>query len=171
MGAATGERLKCWTFVLLVITQVASYRRIRWLQSTCNRPVVSLTPRLGRLGSNSFPLQFSTLRGLTDSLCDSHLTIVVGGAKQDSLGLPVREGLNPEPKPASHRRSILRPQIQSYRFHCDLAANNFQAENANSETRLPQSHSLIRLSWMRLSFILVFHLQITKLGSLRFGRL
>lgn len=127
---------------------------------------------MGRLGSNSFPLQFSTLRGLTDSLCDSHLTtIVVGGAKQDFLGLPVRAGLNPEPRPAPHRRPILHPQIQSYRFHYDLTANNSIAENANSETGLPQSHSLIRLSWMRLSFRVVFHLRITKLGSLRFGRL
>ncbi len=126
---------------------------------------------MGRLGSNSFPLQFSTLEGLIDSQCDSHLTIVVGGAKQDSLGLPVRAGLNPEPRPASHRRLILHPQIQSYRFHYDLAANNFIVQNANSETRPPQSHSLIRPSWMRLSFRLVFHLRITKLGSLRFSRL
>lgn len=130
-----------------------------------------MTPRSGRLGSNSFPLLFSTLRGLIDSLCDSHLTIVVADAEQDSLGLPVLAGLDPEPRPASRRRPILHPQIQNYRFHYDLAANNFIVESANSETRLPQSHLLTRLSWMRLNFRLVFHLRITKLGSLRFSRL
>jgi len=86
--------------------------------------------------------------------------------------LPVRAGLNPEPRPAFHRRPNFHPQIQSfsYHFHYDLAANYFLVENANSEIRLLQIHSLIRLSWMTLSFRLVFHLRITKLGSLRFGR-
>ena len=130
-----------------------------------------MTPRLDRLGSNFFPLQSFALQVLIDALYDSHLTIVVGGAKQGSLRLLIRVSLSPEPKLFAPPRPSHRPMIQSCCFHCDLAANNFEPESVNSETGLPQNHVPVRLNSMRLNSELLFHPRITMPGSLRSDRL